>query len=199
MVRVRGADAADSARAWKDLVTLGADAAPAAEALRPLLKENDARRSLGARAVLAAAGEDTAAHVGFLIQRAALGKAAENAVAREHLRSLPTPMVADALARAFTDAQPAVRARAIELAGSTPALRESVGVDELLGLLGDADAEVRESALQAIHQHLAPAPPAKATAPMTPDRRKKLQPLLADAAKPVAAQAKRLWDKLGLR
>jgi hypothetical protein len=199
MARIGGADKQDAGEAIAELVALGPDAAAAATALRPLVKDKEPRRGLGARAVLAAIGEDTAAHVDVLIERAGLGKADEGAVARTLLRDLPIGAVADGLARAFTHAKPEVRTRAIGLAAGTVQLREALPVDDVIALLKDADPKVREAAMQALHQHLAPTPPAKPTAQLTGDRRKAIQPLLADPDRAVVAQAKRLWDKLGIK
>lgn len=199
MARIGGADKVDAGNAIAELVALGPEAASAATALRPLVKEKDPKRALGARAVLAAIGEDTATHVDVLVERAALGKTDESAVARTLLRDLAAGAVADGLGRGFGHQEPAVRARSVALAGSTVPFREAIPVDEVIALLRDADPKVREAALQSIHLHLVPAPPAKATAQLTPARRKLIEPMLKDADRTVAAQAKRLWDKLGLR
>src|SRR5690348_16327724 len=88
MARIGGGDPKDAGTAIAELVALGAEAAPAASALRPLVKDKDPRKGLGARAVLAAIGEDTGTHVDVLVERAALGKADESTVARTLLRDL---------------------------------------------------------------------------------------------------------------
>jgi len=199
MARIGGANKDDAGAAIAELVTLGPDAASAATAMRPLIKDKEPRRGLGARAVLAAIGEDTAVHVDVIVERAGLGKADEGAIARTLLRDLPIGAVAEGLGRGFGHAKPEVRARAVGLAAGTVPLREAIGVDEVIALLADADAKVREAAMQAIHQHLAPTPPAKPTAQLSPERRKAIQPMLTDPDRAVVAQAKRLWDKLGLK
>ncbi len=199
MTKIGGADKQAATAALAELVAMGPEAEPAATAMRAMLKDKVPQRALGARAVLAAIGEDTGLHVDTLIERAAVGRSDETTVARLMLRELPVGAIAEGIARAFTHVRAEVRTRAVALAGSTAALREAITVDDLIALLQDVDGKVREAALQALHQHLAPAPPAQPTAQLTPERRALIQPMLTNGDRSVVAQAKRLWDKLGLK
>jgi hypothetical protein len=199
MQKIGGADKQAATAALADLVSMGAEAESAAPAMRAMLKDKVPQRALGARAVLAAIGEDTALHVDTLIERAAVGRSDETTVARMLLRELAPGAVAEGIVRAFQHVRAEVRTRAVALAGSTAAFREAISADDLIALLQDPDGKVREAALQALHQHLAPAPPAKPTAQLTPERRALITPMLTNSDRAVVAQAKRLWDKLGLK
>ncbi len=196
VTRINSANKVDGAKALSELIALGPDGAAAATALRPLLRDKDPAKSLGARAALAAIGEDTASHVDALIERAALGKSDESTAARGFLRDLPIGALSDGIARAFDHDNPVVRARAVDLAGTNSKVREAITVDEIIEHLTDADPKVREAAVLALANHLAPTPPAKPTVRLTADHRKAIQPLTTDPDKNVAAQAKRLWERL---
>ena len=66
-------------------------------------------------------------------------------------------------------------------------------------VVADTDEKVRVAAMNGVIQHYAFLSPAKRKAAWTPQRKKRLEPVLRDKAKLVATLAKRLWDEVGAK
>jgi HEAT repeat protein len=198
IARAKSADKIEAHDAFKRLLALGPEARGVEIDLRPMLNDDEPRRALGARALLATLGdEDAELHIVHLIERSASGKGDERSVAGVYLRELDAPVVVPALLRVLSRHQrPAVRAKAASLAGSTVGIRAAFPVDALIDALADVDQKVRVAAIMSVVQHLAPTAPAKPSATMTPARHARLQPLVDDEVKAVADVAKRLFARL---
>jgi HEAT repeat protein len=199
--RARAAPESECPAIFHELFALGVEAREVevdALALVNVAAKDEPLRALGARALLVVLGnEDAEVHLRTLIERAASGKANERSAAKVYLRDLDGTLVAPALLRALsTHPRAAVRAMAATLAGGTVQVRAAFPVDALIDALADADEKVRVAALTSIQQHLAPSAPAKPSSTMTPARRARLTPLLADPAKAVADVAKRIFARL---
>lgn len=198
IARAKGADKFDAHEAFKALLALGPEARGVEIDLRAMINDDEPRRALGARAMLATLGdEDAELHLVHIIERSASGKGDERSVANIYLREVDAPLLTPALLRVLSKhKRPAVRAKAASLAGSTVAVRAAFPVDALIDALGDADQKVRVAAIMSVMQHLAPTPPAKPSSTLTLARRARLQPLLDDPVQAVADVAKRLFARL---
>lgn len=196
--RARTAPEKDCPAIFRALFALGQEARDVeVDALALVTYTTEPLRAFGARALLAVLGnEDTEVHLRFLVERVASGKGNERSAARGYLRELDATLVAPALLRALSHQRAAVRATAASLAASTVPLRDAFPVDALIDALGDADVKVRVAAIMAVVQHIAPAPPGKPSATLTPARRARLQPLVNDNVQAVADVAKRLFARL---
>lgn len=199
IARIRDGNERECPALFRVLIALGVGARVVELDTLALVTRAEARKSFGARALLAAMGnEDADVHLRTLIERAASGKGDERSVAKAYLRDLDATLVVPALLRVLTTHKRAnVRATAASIASGTAELRGAFPVDALIDAgVGDDDEKVRIAALTAAVQHFAPAPPAKPVAKMTPARRAKLESIASSTvAKSVAALAQKILAK----
>jgi hypothetical protein len=183
--------------AFDSIRALGANARPAAAAMRELVDDKEPRRSIGARAVLAVIGENVDAHLDAIVAACVAKSGDTKAVARTTLSALDA-LAAAALERAMQDDRPKLRSAAVGLAGSTVPIRSAVRFDRVVALLEDADDTVREHAVMTVRQFVAPTAPAKPNAKLTPALKARIVALRGDRAPKVAAMAERLAIALSL-
>jgi hypothetical protein len=174
LVARAGGDKYEAGEAFEAILALGAKAKPAAAAMRAFVADKEPRRALGARAVLAILGEDSAAHVDAIFAAAHAGTADAAAVAKVTLRALPGKLVGPGLDRGMQHAKPKARLAAVVLAGGTVTTRAAVTFERVLALLDDPDAKVRAAAMAAAHQFVAPIAPARPAVKLTPALAKRL-------------------------